>query len=91
MLWHALGAKTIELIHENIHVEAVRDDLDTLVLNAEVLEELIAINDPKKTKEIEIKIIARLRKHLGNPRFIDLGKRLEELRERHEKGLLNSI
>ena len=38
LLWHALGAKTIELIHENVHVEAVRDDLETLVLDAELLE-----------------------------------------------------
>jgi len=26
LLWHRLGAKTIELIHENVHVDAVRDD-----------------------------------------------------------------
>jgi type I restriction enzyme R subunit len=37
LLWYALGAKTIKLIHENIHVEAVRDDLDTLVMDADVL------------------------------------------------------
>ncbi len=40
ILWHALGAKTVDLIHEHIHVEAVRDDLETLVLDASVLEEL---------------------------------------------------
>ena len=33
LIWQALGAKTIELIHRNVHVEAVRDDLDTLVLD----------------------------------------------------------
>jgi type I restriction enzyme R subunit len=33
LLWHALGAKTIELIHQNVHVEAVHDDLETLVLD----------------------------------------------------------
>jgi type I restriction enzyme, R subunit len=27
LLWHALGAKTIELINENVHVESVRDDI----------------------------------------------------------------
>src|SRR5207302_488835 len=36
LVWHALGAKTIELIHENVHLEGVRDDLETLVLNPEV-------------------------------------------------------
>lgn len=91
LLWHALGAKTVDLIHENIHVEAVRDDLDTLVLGPELIEELTELDLPKKTKEVEIKIVARLKKHAGNPKFLELGKRLEELRERHERGLLTSI
>ena len=90
LLWHALGAKTIELIHENVHMEAVRDDLETLVMDAEVLEGLVAAKDPTKTKEIEIKIIARIRKHKSDPRFVALGERLERLREKHEQGLLNS-
>lgn len=92
LLWHALGAKTIELVHENVHLETVRDDLDTLVMDAEVLEGLLDAKDPdKKSKEIEIKLIARLRKHLGNPKFVALGERLEKLRERHEQGLLHSL
>ncbi|TLS68129.1 HsdR family type I site-specific deoxyribonuclease [Mariprofundus erugo] len=91
LLWHALGAKTIELVHENVHVEPVRDDLETLVLDAEILEELLQSNPDKKSKEVEIKIIARLRKHQGNPQFVALGERLEKLKERHEQGLLHSI
>ncbi|MCX6927763.1 MAG: type I restriction endonuclease, partial [Verrucomicrobia bacterium] len=31
LLWHALGAKTIELINRNVHLESVHDDLETLV------------------------------------------------------------
>lgn len=91
LLWHALGAKTLELIHANIHVDAIRDDLETLVMDADVLEEIGALKDPTKVKEVEIKIAARLRKHAGNPKFIALGARLEELRKRHEQGLINSI
>ncbi len=92
LIWHALGAKTIGLVHENVHLETVRDDLDTLVMDAEVLEGLLDAKDPdKKSREIEIKLIARLRKHLGNPKFVALGERLEELRERHEQGLLHSL
>lgn len=92
LLWHALGAKTVELIHENVHVEVVRDDLDTLVLDADVLADLL--NDPapeKKAKELEIKLIQRLQKHAGDQRFVALGERLERLRERHEQGLLLSL
>jgi len=91
LLWHTLGAKTIDLIHENIHIETVRDDLDTLVMNPEVLEDIIKSNDPKKATEIEIKLIARLRKHKNDPKFVALGERLEKLKERHEQGLIASI
>nr|WP_303680654.1 HsdR family type I site-specific deoxyribonuclease [Pelodictyon luteolum] len=92
LLWHALGAKTVELVHENVHLETVRDDLETLVMDAEVLEEFLNTREPgKKSKEIEIKLVARLRRHKDNPEFIALGERLEMLRERHEAGLLHSL
>lgn len=92
LLWHVLGAKTIELIHENVHLETVRDDLETLVMDADVLEEIINDLDPKKrSKEVEVKIVTRLRKHVNNPIFVALGERLEKIKEKHEQGLLNSI
>jgi type I restriction enzyme R subunit len=82
LLWHALGAKTVELINENVHVESVRDDVDTLVMDAQ---------PEKKAREIEIKIIARLRKHGNNPKFTALGERLEKVKERREQGFLTSL
>jgi type I restriction enzyme R subunit len=92
LLWHRLGAKTIELINENVHVEAVRDDIEVLVLDADVLDSILKDANPgKKAREVEIKLIARLRKHTGNPKFKELGERLEKVRERHEQGLLNSL
>lgn len=92
LLWHALGSKTVELINENVHVESVRDDVETLVMNAEVLEEILASADPEnKGREIEIKLVARLRKHTANPTFTQLGERLERVRERHEQGFLTSL
>ena len=92
LLWHRLGAKTIELIHENVHVDSVRDDLDTLVLDAELLEAVLGNPDPdKKAKEISVKLAGRLRKHAGNPKFKALGERLEDLKNRHQQGLLLSI
>jgi type I restriction enzyme R subunit len=92
LLWHALGAKTVELINRNVHVESVRDDIETLVLDAQILEEILADADPaKKGREIEIMLVARLRRHLGHPRFVALGERLEKVRERHEQGFLTSM
>jgi len=92
LLWHALGAKTVELIHENVHVEVVRDDLETLVMDSDVLEDLIAEGDhEKKAKELEIKLIQRIKKHAADRRFVELGERLEKVRERHEQGVLLSL
>lgn len=92
LLWHRLGAKTIELIHEHVTVEAVRDDLDTLVLDADLLEAVLGSPDPsRRAKEITIKLTARLRKHAGNPTFKALAERLEDLKNRHQQGLLVSI
>lgn len=91
LIWHALGAKTLELIHENISALDVRDDLDTLVMDAEFLEELLGQQQPKAIKELEIKLIARLQKHGTNTRFVALGIQLEELRRRHEQGVITSI
>jgi type I restriction enzyme, R subunit len=92
LLWHKLGPKTIELIHQNVHVDAVHDDLETLVLDADLLEAVLGTPDPtKKTKEIEIKVARRLRKHMHDPRFKALAERLEDLKSLHDQGLLTSV
>ena len=91
LIWHALGAKTIELIHENIHLEGVHDDLETLVMNPEVLAGILERDDPKKAQEIEIQIVARLRRHGSDPKFIALGQRLEDLKSRYEQGVVVSL
>ena len=92
LLWHVLGPKTIELIHEHVHVDAIRDDLETLVLDADLLEAVLGAADPnKKAREIEIKVARHLRRRLHDPRFRALGERLELLKQKHEQGLLLSI
>ena len=45
-----IGAKTIELIHQNVSVEAIRDDLDEIVLDAEFLEVLLNTPDPRQKR-----------------------------------------
>ena len=92
LLWHALGAKTIKLVHENIHLETIRDDLETLVMDAEVLQGILDSKEPEReAKRIIVELIPRLKKHKDNPKFIALGERLEKLREKHEQGLIHSL
>lgn len=91
LLWYALGEKTLQIIHDNIVVYNVRDDLDTLVMDTDFLTQLLDKQNPLALKELESKLVARLRKHGQNPRFIALGLQLEELRRRHEAGIIASI
>jgi len=56
-----------------------------------MIQSILSKDNPKKAREIEIKIIKRLSKHKGNPKFIELGERLEELREKYELGFLTSL
>jgi type I restriction enzyme R subunit len=92
LLWHALGPKTIDLINRNVHVEAPREDLETLVMDAGVLERILDDREREKTgREVEIRIVGRLRKHARNQTFVALGERLERIRDRHEHGLTTSL
>ncbi|MBS3087279.1 HsdR family type I site-specific deoxyribonuclease [Candidatus Pacearchaeota archaeon] len=91
LIWHALGAKTLALIHENIEVQTIRDDLDTLILDETILEKISGKDAERKAKELEMKIVWRLHKRPNDPKFKELGKRLEDLRERHYKNTIGSI
>jgi len=62
------------------------------VLDADLLEAVLGSPNPgARVKEIEIKVVRRLRRHMGNPRFKALSERLEDLKNRHEQGQLNSV
>ncbi|MHB1594782.1 MAG: type I restriction endonuclease subunit R [Streptosporangiaceae bacterium] len=84
LVWHALGAKTIDLINEHVVVELPEEGAETIVLDAQMIEDLIAGKkrdiDPKK---LEKEITARIARHLTNPVFVELGKRLNALREKY--------
>lgn len=90
LLWLTLGAQTTQLIHENIHVGDVHQ-LDEFVLDADVIEDIFNNPDPKKIKQLEKLLIDRFKKHEGLPRFKALSERLEELRDKAERGLITSI
>jgi type I restriction enzyme R subunit len=90
LLWFTLGAKTTELIHENIHVGEVHH-LDEYVLDENVIREIFENPNPENSKKLEKILIKRFKKHAGNPKFKKLSERLEELRDKAEKGLITSI
>lgn len=91
LLWHTLGARTSALIHQNIHVKGISGSDGEYVLDADVIDEIAGSRDPKKVKELEKELAKRLKKHGGDPRFKELSERLEQLRDKAERGLIASI
>lgn len=93
LIWSTLGPKTIELVHKNVYVGEVHDDEEILNLDADMIDKFIDKGgDPKKkAKQIEINLVAKILNHNNEPRFVRLGEKLEELRMKHEQGLIASI
>lgn len=93
LVWAALGAKTLELVNQNIDVGETHTDVDILTLDADLIDEFIeSQKDIKKTTmKVEIDLVAKIKKYSDDPKFIKLGERLEDLKERHEQGLVTSI
>ncbi|CAN5456607.1 HsdR family type I site-specific deoxyribonuclease [soil metagenome] len=91
LLWMALGEQTTRLIHENIHVDGINEDMEKMELNAEVIDDLMQNQDPRKTKTVIEILSFRLRKGGDDPVFKKLSQRLEEVRLRAEQGLISSI
>ena len=94
LIWAALGAKTMEIIHNNISVSDPDDTLNEIItLDAELIDAFIRKQkDPKKkAKQVEIALVATIQKHSKNKKFQKLGEKLEQLREQHEQGLINSV
>ncbi|MFH1004487.1 MAG: type I restriction endonuclease subunit R [Bacteroidota bacterium] len=91
LLWHALGAQTTKLIHDHIVVSGITTDMEEMILNAEMIDDLMNKKDPKQAQKL-LKILAsRLTQHKGILKFKELSERLETLRDKAEKGLINSI
>lgn len=93
LIWASLGAKTLELVHENLQVGEVHDDMEILTMDADLIDEFIEKQKDlrKTTIKVEIDLVARIRKHSNDIKFVKLGEKLENLREKHEQGLITSI
>jgi type I restriction enzyme, R subunit len=91
LLWHVLGAQTTALIHEHIHVSGINHEMEEVILNAEVIDDLMNNKDPRQAEKVLIILAGRLNKKNGNPAFKQLSERLEAVRDKAEKGLINSI
>lgn len=91
LLWLSLGAQTKKIMYDNIHVGGIHTDMEEVVLDETMVESLMASKDPKAAKKIEKELIKRFKKYTNQPKFVELSKRLEALRDKAEQGLISSI
>lgn len=91
LLWLSLGAQTKKIMYDNIHVGGIHSDMEEVVLDETMVASLMASKDPKTAKKIEKELIKRFKKYSGKPKFVELSKRLEALRDKAEQGLISSI
>lgn len=93
LIWTILGAKTIEIIHQNIDTIDIGKSLEELVVDADVINSVIeeAKKHPSKVVEVEKMLRLRLGKHASDPSFKKFIEKLDELRKRLEENLITSI
>lgn len=93
LIWAALGTKTIELVNQNVTVGNANEDMDILNMDSDLIDDFLEKQKDltKTTKQVEIKLVAKILKYTNDPKFIRLGEKLEALREKHEQGLITSI
>ena len=65
LIWASLGAKTIELVHQNLTVGEADEDVEILAMDADLIDEFLEKQkDLKKTtKKIEINLVAKIMNH----------------------------
>ena len=93
LVWAAFGAKTMELVHQNMIVDDADESQDIITMDAELIDDFIkSQSDIKKvTMKVELNLVATIQKHSKDPKYIELGEKLEKLRDQHKQGLIGSI
>jgi type I restriction enzyme R subunit len=93
LIWTLLGAKTIEIIHQNIDTIDIGQPLEDLVVDADVIDAVLKDekNRDKKIIEIEKMLRLRLNEHKNEQNFKKFAEKLDELRQQMEENLISSI
>lgn len=89
LLWRVLGPKTRELVNEHIHADVPPERLDTLVIDANMVEYLQRVPE-HGIRQLHPRLQDRLGRRRGEPRFDSLAQKLERLREQYEAGQMLS-
>ena len=90
LLWLTLGAQTTKLIHENVHVGDIYS-IDEFI-DDNVVEDIFNNPNPKKVNNLKRHLLIDLKvENYVIPRFKSLSERLEELKDKAERGLITVL
>lgn len=93
LIWTLLGAKTIEIIHNNIDTIDIGTPLEDLVVDADIIDSVLEDEKKVQKKVVEVEKMLRLRlgEHTGDPKFKQFAEKLDELREKMAQNMISSI
>ena len=93
LIWTLLGAKTIEIIHNNIDTIDIGTPLEDLVVDADIIDSVLEDEKKVQKKIVEVEKMLRLRlgEHTGDPKFKQFAEKLDELREKMAQNMISSI
>ena len=93
LIWTLLGAKTIEIIHNNIDTIDIGTPLEDLVVDADIIDSILEDEKKVQKKIVEVEKMLRLRlgEHTGDPKFKQFAEKLDELREKMAQNMISSI
>ncbi|MBO7461343.1 MAG: HsdR family type I site-specific deoxyribonuclease, partial [Bacteroidales bacterium] len=93
LIWKVLGAKTIEIIHNNIDTIDIGTPLEDLVIDADIIDSVLEDEKKREKKIVEVEKMLKMRLglHKGDPKFKKFAEKLDELRERMIQNLISSI
>ena len=93
LIWTLLGAKTIEIIHNNIDTIDIGTPLEDLVVDADIIESVLEDEKKVQKKIVEVEKMLRLRlgEHVGDPKYKRFAEKLDELREKMNQNMISSI
>lgn len=78
------------MIHEHTDINRIRDDIDELIMDEHAIFTLTDKEQEQRAKRLEIDLMGRLRGS-NDPKFVELGERLEKLRQDYEAGVIKAI
>ena len=93
LIWTLLGAKTIEIIHNNIDTIDIGTPLEDLVVDADIIDSVLEDEKKVQKKIVEVEKMLRLRlgEHVGDPKYKRFAEKLDELREKMNQNMISSI